>query len=104
MNLYCSKTNTSDIALQKIINSNNLSLINNKEPTYISPASGSTDILDLVLCTPYLALKLQQFTTTHQLSSDHPPIMTTFSLQPAIHPKEEIKLQKKLTGKSTKHI
>ncbi|KAL7373295.1 hypothetical protein ABVT39_003188 [Epinephelus coioides] len=78
INFYCSKTNTSDIALRQILN-NNLSIINTNEPTHISSLTGNPDIPDLILCTPDLASKLHQFSTTNHLNSDHLPVLTTFS-------------------------
>lgn len=75
VNFYCNKTNPSGTALQQILNNNSLSVIDTNEPTYIS----TTDILDLILCTPDLASKPHRFSTTNHLSSDHLPVLTTFS-------------------------
>ncbi len=76
---YCNTTNTNGNALKQILNNTSLSIINTNEPTYISPATANLDILDLILCTPDLASKLLQFSTTNHLSSDHLPVLTTFS-------------------------
>ena len=79
VDFHCRKTNQSGIALKQILNSTNLSIINTNEPTYTSPQTGSTDILDLIICSPDLASKLHKFSTTNHLSSDHLPVLTTFS-------------------------
>ncbi|KAM8740389.1 uncharacterized protein AB9X84_020255 [Acanthopagrus schlegelii] len=76
---HCNITNTTGTALKQILNNTNVLVINTNEPTYISPATGDSDILDLILCTPDLASKLLQFSTTNHLRSDHLPVLTTFS-------------------------
>lgn len=91
---YCNITNTNGNALKQILNNTNLLVINTNEPTYISPATGNSDILDLILCTPDLASKLLQFSTTNHLSSDHLPVLTTFSFHLQVTPNNKYNYRK----------
>lgn len=89
IDFHCKKTNPSAIALQQILNNTNLSVINTNKPTYISPQTGNTDILDLILCSPDLASKLHKFSTTNHLSSDHLPVLTTLSFHLQATPRKK---------------
>lgn len=94
IDFYCNITNTNGNALKQILNNTNLLVINTNEPTYISPATGNSDILDLILCTPDLASKLLQFSTTNHLSSDHLPVLTTFSFHLQVTPNNKYNYRK----------
>ncbi|KAF0047694.1 hypothetical protein F2P81_001327 [Scophthalmus maximus] len=57
----------------------NLTILNNDEPTHIHSAYSTMDILDLALSSPDLSATLQNFTVSHDIGSDHLPILATFS-------------------------
>ena len=78
---YNQVTNQSGEALNDIIEQTNLVLLNNDEPTHYSATHDSVDILDLCLCSPDLAGKLNTFTVCGDLGSDHLPILASFSLR-----------------------
>lgn len=79
----CKSTNQSGRVLSDIINNTNLVLLNNNEPTHIhcTRSITTTDILDLILCSPDLASKLLTFSVSHDIGSDHLPVTASFSLQ-----------------------
>ncbi|XP_064862156.1 probable RNA-directed DNA polymerase from transposon BS [Oncorhynchus nerka] len=77
----CNTTNTSGRVLRDILDSTNLAILNTNEPTHIHSANSTADILDLVLCSPDLAAKLLSFSVSHDVGSDHLPVLASFSLQ-----------------------
>ncbi|KAG7473121.1 hypothetical protein JOB18_002640 [Solea senegalensis] len=89
VDFYCNKTNSSGKVLKQILTDTNLTIVNTNEPTYISPQTGNTDILDFIICSPDLASKLHKFSTTNHLSSDHLPVLTTFSFLPQVTNKKK---------------
>ena len=54
---------------------NDISLLNNKQPTYIHPATGSTSSIDLALCSPAIALNYHWQPKNDTFGTDHFPII-----------------------------
>ena len=69
-------TNTNGRALSDIVNTHDLILLNDDSPTHIAP-TGTSDILDLALCSPPLANSFRNFKVVYELSSDHYPFLLT---------------------------
>ena len=70
----CAQKNTSGPMLQHIQKQLNLIYLNNDEQTHVDRAKGSTDILDMVFISPYLAKHDIQFQIGDNLGSHHLPI------------------------------
>lgn len=77
----CNTTNHSGKVLRDILNNTNLAILNTNEPTHIHSSTSKADILDLVLCSPDLSAKLLSFSVSHDVGSDHLPVLASFSLQ-----------------------
>ena len=45
----CLQTNKKGTDLEKVINSNNLCILNDKSPTYLNPSTGSYSAIDITL-------------------------------------------------------
>ena len=68
-------TNQRGRKIEKIINNNNLYLLNNKTQTYLSPASGTYSAIDLTICDPTTALDYNWRVQEEPHGSDHFPII-----------------------------
>lgn len=75
----CKETNTKGIKIEQLINDNNLCLLNQKEPTYISPSNGATSAIDLTMCDPSSFLDYTWSTYEDTCGSDHYPILINYN-------------------------
>ena len=67
--------------LEKVTNTNNLCILNNKPNTYRNPFTGSYTVIDLSLCDPVIYIDPEWKVHDDLCSSDHFPIILE-SLQP----------------------
>ena len=75
------KTNKKGKDLEKVINTNNLCIINNKFNIYLNPFTGSYSAIDLSLCNPLSYMQYGWKVQNDLCGSDHFPIILE-SLQP----------------------
>ena len=78
----CLQTNKKGKDLEKIINNNNLCVLNNKTPTYLNPSSGSYSAIDLTLTDPSSYMDYTWKVHNDLCGSDHFPIVIEV-LQPS---------------------
>ena len=71
----CQTTNDRGLKVENFILNNNLCLLNNKTPTYIHPASGTSSSLDLTVCSPELFLDFSWNVDCDSHGSDHFPTL-----------------------------
>lgn len=64
--------------VEKFIDSQNLVLLNNGEPTRISPNDGKLSSIDLAMANPALAQRLEWSTSNDIYTSDHLPIIIQY--------------------------
>ena len=64
-------------ALEKLTEEQDLTLMNNTEPTYINSRNGIDTLLDLTFISPNLALQARTVVMKTSFDSDHFPIVTT---------------------------
>jgi hypothetical protein len=68
-----------------ILNELNLTVLNDRSPTFHRVSSGYKDVLYLMLCSSNLTDSVTDFKVfDEEMTSDHYPIMTTISLEKAI--------------------
>ena len=70
----CQKTNKNGKDLEKVINTNNLCILNNKSNTCLNPFTGSYSVIDLCLCDPASYMEYGRKVHNNLCSSDHFPI------------------------------
>ena len=78
----CAQKNTSCLILKNIQNKLNHIYLNNVEHTHIDRANCNTDILDMALKSPNLAIHDTQFQIGVDLGSDHLPIEISIDTTP----------------------
>lgn len=79
----CPSTDSKGIEINNFLLQGNLCLMNNKQPTYIHPATGTTSSLDLSFCDPSLYLDYDWNVYDDLCGSDHfPVILSHFGPQP----------------------
>ena len=78
----CVGENPSGAKLVDILEKVNGIIINDNSPTYHNAGTGYLDILDLCICSPWMASKSLSFEVQHDIDmdSDHLPICATFSI------------------------
>ena len=69
------KTNQKGKNLEKIINSNNLCILNNKSPTHLNPSTGSYSAIDIILSNPSNYMDYMWKVNDDPCGSDHFPII-----------------------------
>ena len=74
-------TDSKGTAVEDLLLQNNLCLLNNKQHTYVHPATGSFSSIDLSLCDPSLFLDLSWSVHNDQCGSDHFPIIIQQSIR-----------------------
>ena len=75
----CLKTNKKGRDLEKVINSNNLCILNNKSPTYLNPSTGSYSAIDVSLSDPSSYMDYVWKVHNDPCGSDHFPIILEIS-------------------------
>ena len=73
------QTNSKGNKIEQMINNNNLCLLNQKKPTYINPANGTTSSIDLTMCDPSSFLDYTWTTYEDTCGSDHYPIIISYN-------------------------
>ena len=71
----CLKTNKKGTDLEKVINSNNLCILNNKSPTYLNPSTGSYSAIEITLSDPSSYMDYIWKVNDNPCGSDHFPII-----------------------------
>ena len=71
----CGKLDPKGKAVEDFINSNNLTLLNSSDITYVHPATGTRTAIDLTVCDPALFLDFEWKVHDDLCGSDHFPIL-----------------------------
>ena len=71
----CLETNKKDTDLEKVINSNNLYILNNKSPTYLNHSTGSYSAINITLSDPSSYMDFIWNVHDDPCGSDHFPII-----------------------------
>ena len=71
----CQNVDTRGRLVEDLIANNNLCLLNNKTPTYVHPATGSTSAIDLSLCSANIMTQFTWEVHDDLCGSDHFPII-----------------------------
>ena len=71
----CKEINKKGKILEKIINENNLYLLNTAMQTYINPFSGNTSAINLTICDPSIYMDFSWQVHNDTCGSDHFPIL-----------------------------
>ena len=87
-------SNAKGKTIEEFITENDLSLLNDKSPTYISPATGSMSIIDLAICHPSLFLDYNFHVDDDLHGSDHYPLLLQPASAPVVENPARWKLQK----------
>lgn len=72
------KTDSRGKEIEKLLENDNIALLNDASPTHINISNGNLSCIDLTLCPPSLAHRLDWKVLPHLLSSDHIPIKINF--------------------------
>ena len=71
----CRNTDKRGSEFEEVFNNLDICLLNDKRPTYLSPATGTTSAIDLSLCTPSIFLDWEWSVEEDSCGSDHFPIV-----------------------------
>ena len=71
----CRNTDGRGLMFEELFSNLDLCLLNSKEPTYLSPATGSVSAIDLSICSPSLYLDWEWKVEEDNCGSDHFPIV-----------------------------
>lgn len=72
------KTDRRGKIIKKLIENDNIVLLNDMSTPHNNLADGTFSCIDLTICTPILAQRLKWSTLSDVYSSDHLPIITNF--------------------------
>lgn len=75
------KTDNRGKIIEKLLENDNIVLLNDTSPTHINFANGTLSCIDLTICSSTLAQRLKWRTLSDIHSSDHLPIITNFMIR-----------------------
>ena len=90
----CSSTNQKGLEIETFLLQSNLCLLNNKSPTYLHPATGSSSSLDLAFCDPSLYLDFNWSVHNDLCGSDHYPTVLSKPVATVVGDQRRWKLPK----------
>jgi len=85
------KTDPRGKEIEKLLDKDNIALLNDSTPSHINLANGNFSCIDLAFCSSSLAHRIEWKVLPDIFSSDHFPIKITFTPRTANHIKTKVK-------------